>query len=124
MGGGKFFCFVEKKNECIENGVCINLLSCPPITLKKKSLEEKISSCLHKKTLKRNMVGAGGRGVDGYFPMLAHNWRKNKPLKNVGLGRNNPPLTPTENKKIPPYNQTHPKIIFSSSFNPILPKSP
>lgn len=35
-GGGKLFCFVEKENEWIENGVCINLLSCPPITLKKK----------------------------------------------------------------------------------------
>ena len=29
MGGGKFFCFVEKKNEWIENGVCINLLLYP-----------------------------------------------------------------------------------------------
>lgn len=28
-GGGKLFCFVEKENEWIENGVCINLLSCP-----------------------------------------------------------------------------------------------
>lgn len=40
-GGGKLFCFVEKENEWIENGVCINLLSCPPITLKKKKVCKK-----------------------------------------------------------------------------------
>ena len=41
MGGGKLFCFVEKKNEWIENGVCINLLSCPPYYIKKKMVYKK-----------------------------------------------------------------------------------
>ena len=63
MGGGKFFCFVEKKNEWIENGVCINLLSCPPITFKKKKfIRKNILLFTQKNPKEKHGWGRGERG--------------------------------------------------------------
>ena len=103
--GWKSLLLVEKKNEKIENGVCINLLTCPYYEIRK----EKGNQCV------------GGRGTDGQFlilsplspPIFSPVWGENSLFTKCGP-REKTILSPIFHPSYFHSNHTDPKGIGSS----------